>query len=132
MMRSNHRRSHGSEGIFVLSCDAFPKETGLPGAEAARATNVLDSGRQVCSDSGRDAADGRGGRWASLDAHDREVFNIWAKRVTAFYSLLIISLVAAMLLGAYTPADRKLLAASPAMERSSPEMPAPITGRVGK
>jgi hypothetical protein len=115
MMISNHQRPH------------LP-----PGTEAACASNILDSGPQVRSASGQNAPGGRGARWASLDSNDRAVFNIWARRVTAFYSLLIISLVAAMLLGAHISADRKLLAASPAMELSSPEMPAPITGSVGK
>lgn len=69
---------------------------------------------------------------ASLDPDDRAVFNIWARRVVAFYSLLIISLVAAMLLGNHTPTDQKLLAATSAIEKNSPAMPLPVTGSVGK
>jgi hypothetical protein len=69
---------------------------------------------------------------AALDSNDRAVFNIWARRVTAFYSLLIVSLVAAMLLGAHLSDDQKLLAATSAMDKSSPAMPVPVTGSVGK
>ncbi len=69
---------------------------------------------------------------ASLDSNDRAVFNIWAWRVTAFYSSLITLLVAAMLLGAHPSADQKLLAATSAMEKSSPATPVPVTGSVGK
>ncbi len=68
----------------------------------------------------------------SLDLNDRAVFNSWARRVTAFYALLIISLAAAMLLGADTAADRKLLAATSAIDKGSPAMPAPATRRGGK
>jgi hypothetical protein len=69
---------------------------------------------------------------ASLDSNDRAVFNTWARRVVAFYSLLVISLVAAMLLGNHTPTDQKLLAATSAIEKNSPAMPPPVTGSVGK
>jgi hypothetical protein len=68
---------------------------------------------------------------ASLDPNDRAVFNIWARRVAAFYSLLIVLLVAGMLLGAHMSDDQELLAATPAMEQGSPQMP-PTTGNVGQ
>jgi hypothetical protein len=68
---------------------------------------------------------------ASLDPNDRAVFNIWARRVAAFYSVLILSLVVAILLGAHISDDQKLLAATAAMEQSAPEMP-PTAGTVGQ
>jgi hypothetical protein len=74
----------------------------------------------------------RPNHFASLDANDRAVFNRWARSVTAFYSLLTTLLVAAMLLGAHISADRKLVAATSAMEKSSPASPATVTGSVSK
>jgi hypothetical protein len=68
----------------------------------------------------------------SLDLNDRAVFNNWAKRVTAFYALVTISLAAAMMLGADTAADRKLLASTSAIKKVSPAMPVPAARSDGK
>lgn len=67
-----------------------------------------------------------------LDLDDRAVFNSWAKKVTAFYALLTISLAAAMVLGADTAADRKLLASTSAIKKVSPATPAPAARSDGK
>jgi hypothetical protein len=81
---------------------------------------------------GLNLADSRAARWASLDSDDRKVFNIWAARVAAVYSLLIISLLGAILLGAYAPLGPKHLLASRAIERSSTGVPAPAPRSIGK
>ena len=58
----------------------------------------------------------------AVDPDDRKVFNVWARWVTAFYSLLIISLLVAMRLGAHAPAGRETASAASTIERSSPEL----------
>lgn len=58
----------------------------------------------------------------ALDPDDRKVFNVWARWVTAFYSLLIMSLLVAMRLGAQVPAGRETASAASTIERSSPEL----------
>jgi hypothetical protein len=129
IMSPSPQRSDFPEGVFVLNRDVFSGNKGAPGAEPA---GISVSGRQVNSASGVNPADSRGAHWASLDANDRKVFNIWARRVAAFYSLLMFSLVVAMLLNARMPAGRTFLATSPVVERNSPQMPAPKTGDAGK
>ena len=70
-------------------------------------------------------------RRADLGPKDRDTFDRWARRVTAFYSLLAISLLGAMLLGGYVP-ERKHLLASHVNGRLAPELTAPLTPSVVK
>jgi hypothetical protein len=129
-MRSNSQRSKFLAGAPVRSRDTFFSQE-RPCREAAKAFDP-DSERQELSSGGRGAADSRATRWASLQPNDREVFNIWAKWVIAFYSLLVAGLVVAMLLGARTSADRKDLSASSTAERGPPALSATAPGSMGK
>jgi hypothetical protein len=106
---------------------------GPPRAEISRnSTDRGSEGQKTFSAEGLYLAGSRAVRWASLDSDDRKVFNIWAARVAAFYSLLILSILGAILLGAYTPLGQKALLVSRAIERGSPELPAPETRSIGK
>jgi hypothetical protein len=105
----------------------------LPRAEiAGTSTDRGSEGQKTLGAAGLNLAGSRAARWASLDSEDRKVFNIWAAGVAAFYSLLVISILGAILLGAYTPLGQKALLVSRAIERSSPELPAPETRNIGK
>jgi len=65
-------------------------------------------------------------RRADLEPTDRDTFDRWARRVTAFYSLLAISLLGAVLLVAQAP-ERRSLVASHANGRVAPDLPVPAT-----
>jgi hypothetical protein len=86
---------------------------------------VLDPANSIA------AASGLPMRRADLEPTDRDTFDRWARRVTAFYSLLAISLLGAMLLGGHVP-ERKHLLASHANGRLAPELTAPLTPSVVK
>jgi hypothetical protein len=129
MMSPSPQRSDFPEGAFVLNCDVLSRKNSRPVTSAA---GISVSRRRVNLASGASPADSRAARWTSLDANDRRVFNIWARRVAAFYSLLMFSLVVAMLLSAHMPAGRTFVAASPVVEQSSQQMPAPITRDLGQ
>ena len=62
-------------------------------------------------------------RRTSLGPDDRKVFNVWALRVAAFYSSLVLALLVAMLVGVHTPAGHDL-SASAAMKDVSTELSA--------
>jgi hypothetical protein len=81
---------------------------------------VLDQANSVA------AASALRTRRADLEPTDRDTFDRWARRVTAFYSLLAISLLGAMLLVAHAP-ERKNLFASHANGRVAPDLPVPVT-----
>src|ERR1035437_7894552 len=120
VMFSNGQRSNSPEGVLVLSCHTFSEETGVPRKEE-RPGGYRDS-----------PAWSRAAGWTSQDPNEREVFNVWARSVAAFYSLIIISLLVAMSLDAHTPAGPKALSASAAMERGSPGLSVPQAGSTGK
>jgi hypothetical protein len=133
VMFSNGQRSNSPEGVLVLSCHTFSEEAGVPRKEAARASNDPGSESQERPGGYRDSpAWSRAAGWTSQDPNEREVFNVWARSVAAFYSLIIISLLVAMSLGAHTPAGPKALSASAAMERGSPGLSVPQAGSTGK
>lgn len=71
-------------------------------------------------------------RRMDLKPADRDTFDRWARWVAAFYSVLAVSLLGAMLLGAHTPADRNELLASHATARSLLASPAPVTRSIVK
>jgi hypothetical protein len=121
------------QGIYVLGSDTFSGQTGLPREEAAVTSN--DPGSKVgqrSDGSRRSLAWSRAAQWASLDPDERAVFHVWAKSVVAFYSLLIISLLTAMLLGVHAPAGPKSLPLSAALEHGSPGLSVPRAGSIGK
>jgi hypothetical protein len=65
-------------------------------------------------------------RRGDLKPADRDTFDLWARRVVTFYSLLAIALLGAMLLGAHAPERRDLLA-SHSTAGNLPELSAPET-----
>ena len=133
MMLSNNGRSTIPAAVFVLACETFQEEAGA--TRAVTSSSPAKSGLQAqdrADDYGLTPAGTRLARWASLDPGDRKVFNNWALWVAAFYSAIIVSLLAAILLGTHAPADQRTLTASPMVERSSPQWPAPATGSTGK
>jgi hypothetical protein len=132
MMSSSPERSDFPRDVFVLNCDVLSRNNSRPATSAAGISDILASEHQTNSVRAPSASQSRAARWTSLDANDRKVFEIWAWRVAAFYSLLIFSLVVTMLLCARMPGGRTFLAASPVVERNSPKTPAPITGNVGQ
>jgi hypothetical protein len=71
-------------------------------------------------------------RWTSLDPDQRAVFNVWARSVVAFYSLLIISVLAAVLLGVHPSPGPKAVAAWAALDRTLADSSAPAPERIGK
>jgi hypothetical protein len=115
-MISNRRGTALSEGLLVPSCDPSPKETS-PQIPPVNASNASVSDRQHRSGAARRAV-----QRTALDSDDRRVFNIWVRWVTAFYSLLIISLLVAMRLAAPAPAGMETVSAAPTIERSSPDL----------
>jgi hypothetical protein len=130
MMISNRQRAEFPEGVLVLSGDTSAKETPPP-VQVIKASNDSDPEPQQRSGGRSNPVASRAAQWASMNSNDREVFNIWARGVVAFYSLLIISLLVAVLLGAHAPAGGAAVSTASTMERSSPELPAPRT-RSGK
>lgn len=70
-------------------------------------------------------------RRADLQPTDRDTFDLWARRVMAFYSLLAISLLGAMLLGVHVP-ERKSLLASHVNGRVAPDLPAAVSPSIVK
>lgn len=131
MTFSDCQRTNTSRGIFVLGSDTFSDQTGLPRKEAAVTSN--DSGSEQRSGaSRRNLAWSRAAQWASLDPDERAVFHVWAKSVAALYSLLIISLLTAMLLGVHAPAGPKALPLSAALEHGSAGLSVPRAGSIGK
>jgi hypothetical protein len=133
MMLSDCERTNSSKGIYVLGSDTFSGQTGLPRKEAAVTSNDPGSETGQRSDgSRRGPAWSRAAQWTSLDPDERAVFNVWAKSVAAFYSLLVISLLTAMLVGVYAPAGPKALPLSAALEHGSPELSVPRAGSIGK
>ena len=133
MMLSDSQRTNSSKGIFVMGCDTFSGQTSLPRKEAAGTSN--DHGSETGQSAGgnrRSLAWSRAAQWASLDPDERAVFHVWAKSVAALYSLLIISLLTAMLLGVHAPAGPKALPFSAALEHGSPGLSVPRTGSIGK
>ena len=133
MMLSDSQRTNSSKGIFVMGCDPFSGQTGLPRKEAAETSNDQDSETgQRAGGNRRSLLRSRAAQWTSLDPDERAVFHVWAKSVAAFYSLLIISLLTAMLLGVHAPAGPKALPLSAALEHGSPGLSVPRTGSIGK
>lgn len=137
-MASNRQRSGLPEGVFVMGCEPLSKDTGLPrigirGASTVEASN--DSGSAYPSRAGgeRDQDDSSAPWWASLGSDDHKVFNVWVLAMTAFYSLIMISLLAAVLLGVYTPEGRSAGAAAPGAEPGAvSQVSASTTGSLGK
>ena len=71
-------------------------------------------------------------RSASLDPDQHAVFNAWAKSVATFCSLLIVSALVAVWLGAHLPAGANAVAASATPKSSLANASAPMPGRSGK
>ena len=116
-----------------MGSDTSSEQTGLPRKEVARTSN--DPGSETGQRSGgsrRSPAWSRAAQWTSLDPDERAVFHVWAKSVAAFYSLLVISLLTAMLLGVHAPAGPKALPLSAALEQGSPGLSVPRTASIGK
>jgi hypothetical protein len=80
----------------------------------------------------RPTAPSRATRWTPLDPDQRAVFNVWAKSVAAFYSLLIISLLAAAWFGVHPKAGPNAVAASATLERTLADPSAQGSERIGK
>jgi hypothetical protein len=133
MTFSDCQRTNTSKGIFVPGSDTFSGQTGLPRMEASVTSNDSGSETGQRSDgSRRSPAWSRAVQWTSLDPDERAVFNVWAKSVAAFYSLLIASLLTAMLLGVHAPAGPKALPLSAALEHGSAGLSVPRAGSIGK
>ena len=129
MTFSDCQRTNSSKGIFVLGSDTFSEQPGLPRREAAATPNDPGSESEQRAGGGRRGpAWSRAARWAPLDPDERAVFNVWAKSVAAFYSVLIISLLTAMLLGFHAPAGPL----SAALEHGSAGLSVPRAGSIGK
>jgi hypothetical protein len=64
-------------------------------------------------------------RRGDLKPADRDTFDLWARRVVAFYSLLAIALLGAMLLGAQTTAGRNDLLAAHSSGNVAPDLSDP-------
>jgi hypothetical protein len=133
MMFSDCQRTNSSKGIFVMGSDTFSEQTGLPRREPAVTSNGSGSeSEQRAETCRRSPAWSRAAQWTSLDPDERAVFHVWAKSVAAFYSLLVISLLTAMLLGVHAPVGGKGLPLSAALEHGSPGLSVPRTGSIGK
>jgi hypothetical protein len=133
MTFSDCQDKNSSKGIFGMGSDTFSEQTALPRKEAAATSNDSGSeGEQRSDTTRRSPAWSRAAQWPSLDPDERAVFNVWAKSVVAFYSLLVISLLTAMLLGVHAPAGSKALPLSAALEHGSSGLSAPRTGSIGK
>jgi hypothetical protein len=128
MRISDSRRASSSEGVFVLGGAANSAETGRAAVEAGNASADRDVDRDAGGHSRLQPTDGRAARLAAMSARDREVFDLWARRAGALYSLIIAALVIAMLLGSHSAIEQKADAASPASSAAS----APVLGRIGK
>jgi hypothetical protein len=131
MTFSDCQRANSSKGIFGPGSDTFSGQTGPPCKEAAVTSNDPGSAQRF-EVSRRGPAWSRAAQWALLDPDERAVFNVWAKSVAAFYSLLIISMLTTMLLGSHAPAGPKALPLSAALEHGSPESSVPRAGSIGK
>jgi hypothetical protein len=126
MMFSNDPRSIFPEGVFVLSCNALHEEAGAPRAAAAVSPGESDPQAQDRAEAyGLTPAGTRVARWALLQPDDRKVFNTWARWVAVFYSVIVVSLLAAILLGNHTSVGQQTLYASPVTERGAAESPPP-------
>jgi hypothetical protein len=126
-------RLNSSECLHVVRSDTFCEDTGLPRDEiSTTSTGPTSEGQERSGADGLIPAASGAARWALLDSRDRQVFNGWALRVTAFYSVLIASLLMAIQLATDTPAGRRVLLASPSLERNSPELPVMRTGSISK
>ena len=68
------------------------------------------------------ASAGLSTRRGDLKPADRDTFDLWARRVAAFYSLLAIALLGAILLGAQTMAGRNDLLAAHATGNLAPDL----------
>jgi hypothetical protein len=125
MRLSDSLRANSPEGVFVASGAANSVETGLPPANAATGRDV---GRNAGARGRLQPTDGRAARLAAMSARDREIFNLWARRVGALYSLIIVALVTAMLLGSHSAAEQKAVATAPAATHASSVASAPDLG----
>jgi hypothetical protein len=130
-MASNHRRSRLPEGVFVMSREPVSKD-GLPRIGTVKAANDSGSAYPLRAGGDRDHDDSPPPWWASLGSENRKVVNVWVLAVSAFYSLVMISLLTAVLLGAYTPEGRNAVAAAPGAERSVLPQASASTGNIGK
>ena len=133
MMLSDCQQANSSKGVFVLDEAVLPAETtALHSGAMTRGSTTADRGGRARAGGSLDSADSRGARWASLSSGDREVFNRWAKWVIALYSVLILGMATAMLLGAHAAADRGAIASSLGAERAPADASASGPGRPGK
>jgi hypothetical protein len=71
-------------------------------------------------------------RRADLEPTDRDTFDRWARRVVAFYSLLAIALLGAMLLGAPTMVGRNDLLAAHSGGNVAPDVSDPAKRSIVK
>ena len=126
MMLLDRQRASSSEAVVVLDDSAASTTTGRHSVKAADA--FKDGGR------GRAPrlTDSRAVRWSSLSSGDRELFNLWARAVVIFYSVVVIALLTAMWLGVHSAGGRRSLPASPLFESGSAGLPALAAGSIGK
>jgi hypothetical protein len=136
MMLLDRQRSRSPERVFVPDADTSRREAGLQRMGISRISAISNDRRPESQEKagrgGFDPAVGRAGWWAALDSDDRKVFNNWALAVIAFYVSLVVLLLVAVLCGVYLPADSEALLASPAIERSSSELPAQAARGIDK
>lgn len=127
-MLSDCQGANSSQGIFILANIARSAEPVRPFAEARDISRVPD--HDVRAAGSFDPADSRGKRWASLNPDDQKVFNLWARGVLAFYSVIIIALLSAVLLGVHPGGGKP--ATTSVVERGSLDSSASGPGSVNK
>jgi hypothetical protein len=132
MRISDSRRASSSEGVFVLGGAANSAETGRSPVGAGNASAGRDVDPHAGVRGSLQPADSRAARLAAMSAKDREVFNLWARRVGVLDSLIIVGLVMAMLLVSHPSTEQKADVMSPAAGHVSSVASVPDLGRTGK
>jgi hypothetical protein len=127
--RSLSKKTHGTASAASQDSNVDVSGTANDRSSAGEGRLVLNMANSMAAAPLSAALRARRG---DLKPADRDTFDRWARWVAAFYSLLAISLLGAMLLGAHTPAGRNDLFASHATAHSLPELPAPVAGSAGK
>jgi hypothetical protein len=130
MKHSESRRGEVSEDIFVIGSAPSSTGAGSPFSAAAE----IPGDRHPCSNQGDrlNCSDSRAAQWAAYDPQEREVFRTWARAVGAFYSLIIVALLAAMLLGARATSGPNALSAATTLQGSAAGAFASGAGIAGK
>lgn len=129
-MLSDCQGTNSSKGIFVFANAAHSTESAQPSAEAPEIYSHRVPDQHARAGGSLDPADSRGARWASLNPDDRDVFNLWARGVLAFYSVIIVALLGAALLGVHPGGGKP--ATTSVVERGSLDSSASGPGSAGK